>query len=684
MGISKEEALEELRKRGVLKDDHVTKSLSISPEEAIAELKRRGIEVDSGSIGRSLARGTRNVLAGIGDIGDVLASPIRESVNLGSKLAGSDYRLGTMGESIAQGIDTLTGGYTSPKNPTEKTEEAVTRALSGMPAAGAIGTALKGAASIAPNLGQLGTVLAEGNVINPQNVAGLGLASGTAQHILNEDPQNVLGALAASTAAAALPHSLSNLASQAGREAIAGRIGEKLKVNPRKIEHFEQAGIQPLIADVSDSSGVKRVSNLLENIPFASKPLEKASKERRQDISKILGQTSENINPAEAGELAVKGAKNYQTHKESEFSRMGEKVEKDIRQIDDTVGDLIPVKNVRTYYDKLTSNMRDQDVLKKFDKSPVGKELKSIIGKSKQYNGLVPYESLKQSLDEINDKITTHGLIGKSSQGKLKKLASSINQDIDHGMTPKFKDLGEESYENWKNFREQYHEYASSDIPTLNEMFKKDKKSAVDNFLGIMSEGKKGASQATLMLKGLDKKEKIDFVNAAFKHIGSDQSGNFNPSIWARKFSGLGEHGKSALLSPFPDQQRQRIENVAHAIEHLKGTLSEANFSKTAYYSNLSDILKHTLTGASAAAFLGNPSPLMGMLGTGVVSRLGAEALSNPKIVKWITDASKFKTVAQLDQHLKRGVHMKVIPHAVLNQFQTNYKNFETHHKGHP
>ena len=100
---------------------------------------------------------------------------------------------------------------------------------------------------------------------------------------------------------------------------------------------------------------------------------------------------------------------------------------------------------------------------------------------AKTNNGKLPYHDVKERLDEINDLITTHGLIGKSSQGKLKQFSSHLSKDIESSLEPKFKELGADSYKNWKEAKKNYAAYAQEEIPKLNELYKKDKKCPDDH-----------------------------------------------------------------------------------------------------------------------------------------------------------------------------------------------------------
>ena len=672
MAVTPEMARNELMRRrssmGNASPGENISSSNITSQMAKAELERRGSlkakqtpqepqeegVIDSAK--RGLSRGTRNAVVGALDTLDFLATPVRSALNLGAKALGSERRFKPIGEEVAKGIDTLTGGYTAPRTPSEQTGEAIGRALGSLPAGLGLGAAVQGAKYAPKAIEAVGKFLKGANVMTPTNVAATGATSGLIQSSLNENPQDVVGALTKGVAGGvAIPAAIGALSmlTGKGRQAAASRTGELLKINPKAVETFQEAGITPTLADVSQGKIPKLLTSKLEHIPFAAEPIRKAKDLQRRQILEGLGQGEEGrgLSKTEIGKLGVKGTKQYQKGRQQKFSKEFKKVEEDIGKLpDDTLG----IKNTEKYFDSILKNIKTPSQEQRFKKSPLGKFYTDLYETAREHGGKLPYHDLKERVDELNDMITTHGLIGKVSQGKLKQAVSHLGQDIEEGMESKFKALGEDSYKNWKNVRKNYASYAQEEIPKLNELYKKDKKGAVDAFMDIMQNQKKGGEKAKIALQGLTHPEQIDFMDSINKQFGSKSDGSFSPLVWVRKYKGLEPESQKILLSPLNEGSQKRVKYIADSIDHLKSTLEEANTSKTAYHTALGAL---GAIGAKSMLSLagGNPIPAA-QLATGLFmgNKISDKLLTNPKFINWMYKGMKAKDINHFERNLNR------------------------------
>lgn len=639
-GITPQLAQAELERRGRLKQEKISEE----PQEGFMDYAKRG-----------LARGARNFVVGGLDTLDFLATPVRAGLNLGAKALGIK-EIPTLGEETAKGIDTLTGGYTAPRNPSERTSEAVGRALGSLPVGLGLGTAAQGLKYAPKGIEALGGFLKGSNVMTPTNIAATGATSGLIQSSLNENPQNIPGALGAGLVGGvgipAAAGALSMLTGK-GRQAAAARAGELFKINPEAVETFEKAGITPTLADVSRGKVPKLITSKLEHLPGAAEPIRKAKELQRTQILEGLGQgeTERNLSKAEMGRLGVKGTKEYQKGRQHEFSKGFKKVEKDIEKLSD---DTISFENTNKYFDDVLKNIKTPSQVQRFQKSPLGKLYTDLYESAKTNKGKLPYHDVKERLDEINDAITTHGLIGKVSQGKLKQIASHLSKDIEQSLEPKFKELGGDSYKNWKQIKKEYASYAQEEIPKLNELYKKDKKGAVDAFMDILQNQKKGGEKAKIALQGLSHPEQINFMDSINKQLGSKSDGAFSPLVWVRKYKGLEPESKKILLSPLNESSQKKVQYIADSIDHLKSTLEEANTSKTAYHAALGALgIQGTRSLISLAG--GNPFPAA-QLATGLFmgNRISDQVLTNPKFINWMYKGMKAKDFNHFERNLNR------------------------------
>lgn len=607
------------------------------------------------SMGRSLARGARNVAAGLIDI------PFT-----------------SMGEAVAQGIDSATNNYTAPQDDSEKTQETIQRSLASLPIGGAIGSGLKALKYAPKAIKSIGNFLKQSNVISPANVAGTMATAGLIQHHLNENPGDIVPALASGLVGGSVAQmgtqGLRNLATKSGRlgmsENLARKTGQALGINPNKVEDFSNVNITPTVADVSNKKSAKMITHALEHVPYSGESITNAKNLQREEVLKLLGQAepTDILKKPEASKLTIKGAKAYQKAANKTHAEQFSKIKSDLKKMPDRN---IDPKNVLKYLtERLTEHTSDPELIKDYLRSPEGKVLSGLEKVAKRHEGQIPYEMMKRTLSNINNKITTHGLIGKVDQGELKNVASLIDKDITNSMAPRFKELGKDSYTNWVNARENYHGYAEHDIPKLNELYKKNKKSAVDAFSDLITNQKQDAAKTKLVLKELPKDEQLDLMHAVQRKLGETSDGTFSILKWNRSFKTLGNDSQKILLAPLDKHNQKRVLEITNVIDHFRDTLKEANTSASGYYNTLSKIAANTI-GAGTSIATGNLYPAAALAMTIALSKIGSTALTSPKLINWAYNGMRIKSVAQLERHLGNLGKINSIPKTIVREMQT-------------
>lgn len=703
MAITPEQARAELARRKSTSLSTAAPGSAITPEMARAELDRRRslkpVEKipESAAVSkpeeegfvdyakRGLARHARNAVVGPLDTLDFLATPVRAALNLGAKALGSQYEVPALGEETAKSIDTMTGGYTAPRNASEKTGEAIVRAGTSLPSGLALGTAIKGVKNIPNVLKGVGEYLRGSSALTPTNMAATGATSGLIQSSLNENPEDIVKAVSSGTAGGVgVPAAVGALSAltKGGRQKAAARTGEFFKVNPQAVETFEKAGITPMLADVSEGKIPKLATSKLEHLPFSAEPIRKAKELQRKQVMEGLGQGEfgRNLSKAEAANLVAKGAKKYQRGKTEEFGKKFDKVEKDIESFaDDNVG----IENTTKYFDSFLKNMKTPSQVKRFQESPLGKMYVDLYETATQNNGKIPYHDMKERLDQINDLITTHGLIGKVSQGKLKQFASNVTRDIEQSMEPKFKALGEDAYNNWKEVKRNYAGYAQEEIPKLNEIFKKDKKGATEAFTDLMANQKKGAEKAKIALQGLSAEDQVDLMDAVNKNLGAKSDGSFSPLVWVRKFKALEPESQKVLLSPLNKSSQEKVKYISESIDKIKETLEQANTSKTDYHRAIGALWGSAGSALAVAATTGNVIPAA-TLATGLFmsNRISEKMLTNPKFINWMYKGMKAKDLGHFERNLERVPKVGKFTKTLQRSVQTfQHELHEAHEK---
>lgn len=650
----------------------VSGSPTFSLEELVAEKERRSkgtspqpmIESDSSpsplrEVGRTVARTARNSTLGPLDAIDFLATPVREGINAVAGGLGSNYRVPTLGSQVEKAIDTSTGGFTAPQNAREKTEEAMVRGVTSLPAGGLMGNMIKGLSYAPKALQAVGNYLRGSNVLTPSNVAQTAASTGVMQSALNENPTGVLEAGGKGVGASLGTSAGMGLVKAIGTrgKSLAPAVGQALKLNPKKVETFQESGITPTLADVVEGRVPKMVLNTLEYTPGASGPIGQAKALQREQVLEGLGQTGNSLTRSQAGKMAIKGARKGHSEEAESFSERFNKVNNDIRGMEDTE---INFTKTNEFFKDMLRDITTPKQQRRFEKSAIGKIYKELYEDAQENGGTLPYFDVKQRLGDFREKITTQGLIGDETQGFLKKVSKVLNEDIKESMAPRFKRLGKDSYDNWVEVNKAYSEYADKKIPFLNEMFKADKKGTTEAFINLLTNQKKGAEKAKLALKGLEQSEKEALVNSIHKELGAASNGSFSPLKWSREFQALDPESRAVLLSPLGKGNQRKIESISESMNHLKSTLEEANTSKSAHHVALGALGAAAWAGAKSLVF-GNPVPLA-QLATGLfMSRVTSDKImTNPKFINWMYRGMKAKSRSQFENLLE---HPPRIPH---------------------
>lgn len=681
-----EQLLAEKERRKKLKSPSQNGDYSL--EELMAEKERRKSldksevpesEQEEGMLDyakRAFARGTRNAAVGAVDTADFLATPVRSAYNAIAPLIGAK-QAPAIGQEVAKGIDTLTGGYTAPKNDEERVGESIGRGLGGIFGGFGLGTASQGLKNAPGLIKTAGKFLQSSNSLTPTNLATTGSVSGAIQHSLNKEPEDILGAVGSGIIPGiAIPAATGalSLLSKKGRQGAAAKTGELLKINPKAVETFEKAGVTPTLADVSESKIPKMLTSKLEHTPLAAEPIREAKELQRSQILEALeqGNVAKPLTIEQAGKLSAKGARNVENKSNAKFSKQQKKFDQDIETLSKAGKDMVGTESVVNFFDdEIFSKFKDPLQQQLFEESSLGKEYKRFYEAAEKNGGKLPYNALKDFLDHIRDKITTFGEIGSKTQGRFKQFSKNIVNDIERDIGTNLKELGNDSYNNWKNYKKNYSIYKEEVVPKLNEIYKKDKKGGTDAFIDLITSQRKAGEKPGIVLKGLDRSEQLDLTNAVHKHLGTKKDGTFDPIKWSREIKGLSPESRKILLSPLEEHSREKLMHIAESVDLIKSTLAEANKSGSGYY-----IALGSLIGGAGKATLsllgGNPVPAAS-LATGLFlgNKVSDKVLTNPKFINWMYKGMKAKDFNHFERNLDRvpkvGKETKSINRAVKN-----------------
>ena len=617
------------------------------------ELERIAGKEHKSSLGRSVAMGAKDIVAGIPGFADLLLTPIREGANL---VLPDKYKMRPMQQAISEGIDNLTGGWTKPRTNAEKVQSTVQQEIAGLPFGGVLG---KGAKLVGKGGKAIGNFLTQAGKISVPNVLGTAATAGAVQQSLNTNPNSPVSALLAGLVGGGVGSAVGN-----AKNAVS-RI-----VNPAKMTAFKEAGIQPLLADVSNSKLLKGAQHHLEWIPGSGHTIRTAKGKQYESMKNTLGQGNyeDVLTHAQAQEKALAGARSHQGKQGKIHAEGFGRFNQDVSKLPDKSIDLT---NTARFFDKETKNLQNAPMWAEFKKTPLGKELHTIF----QNGTTQDYHQVRQTLDRIQDKVTTWGSIGTKSKSSMEKLWGTLAEDIKSSLTPKLEKLHPEAAKNWQDIKGHYHDYAKGEIPHLNELYKAGKKNTVDAFSTLKNDLKHGAKKAELALEGASPKDRIELSTALNKELGSTGDGSFSLAKWHTGFKGLQPEARQVLLSPLPEQSKRKITALAEAMGHVKETLNEANTSKSGHYNTMAN-LGVTALASLGSATSGNLLPFAKLAMGLVATRIGAEALTNPKVINFLYEAAKSRNYHQFMAKLSNAHQYKLSKNEII-AINDVYKDFE-------
>lgn len=487
------------------------------------------------------------------------------------------------------------------------------------------------------------------SLVSPGGMASKGLAAltagvdvlGNALHQTGASEGVAHGAAALTPVAAQIAKAVASK----GKALLGSGLNKALKIDPHAVSAFERVGVTPTLGDISNSKGLHSVQTSVEQLPIAGKALRNATEAQTEGIMKTLGQGEygPDLSKTKASEIALKGAKSHQKAKNLEHTAAYSQVEEDLAKLPDTLVDIGPLYHLAA---RESSKLKSPGMVERFQETPYGRWLSKILDSSGSFGGKLPYEELIQIKRDIRNKISTHGLIGKEDQGQLKQITKFIDHSL-KDMDAKFKTLGPESYKNWKTHRKEYALYAQEDIPKLNEIYKADKKSAVDVFLNLVADTKKGGEKLKLSLHHLSPEDQHDLLLKVHQKLGSYQEGiPFSPVIWKKRFEGLEPQAQKILMSHLSPAEKSKLRATSTVITRRQNVQKQANTSRTAHHAALYGLGSTTFRGLGALA-TGNPLPLA-KLGIGAaLGKVAGHAFTAPKVINWI--AKKHHPVSSIN-----------------------------------
>jgi len=396
-------------------------------------------------------------------------------------------------------------------------------------------------------------------------------------------------------------------------------------VKPEAVKTFQELGIEPTLADVSNSAGLQ---NFIKDVPLAGKPITEALQKQVNDISgqiqnviKFNGGTYE-----QAGAIIKKGAENYvektEHAMEGLYGELGRKI-----------GDRAPTPlNSTLKYINEDVGLLDTMSIKR------GGTLENTIRTVKELSqDQIPnYERIRKLRSKIRREKAT--MIG-DERAEMETLYDNMTKDmkesirINGGETAlKLFDAANRVYAKQKTFiNDTLQPLIDAKLP--------------EQVYSLATRGAKmGGTRISEIMKSLREPQK-DFLRATFvrdlglaqKTLQGAEADVFSPQKFMAEYSVLKKNGVEKHI--FTPEQTTAFNRLNKAVELTKNT-EQAGQQKQ-------------LMQAIGLGTIGSTTGVAGLIPTMIGANISARLMANPKFINWLAITSQ-STPKELPKHLNR------------------------------
>lgn len=456
---------------------------------------------------------------------------------------------------------------------------------------------------------------------------------------LLEIPQEIVGGFISPTAAA----KASQGAYQGAKELTKSGIRKLAAVKPELVQAFDEAGVTPRLADVTNSKPAKAFQNLLEIYPGSASKIKKATEQQIIDIeNRLAGLTkSRGGTIQETGKKIQQGAVDFKGFVKNRVNNLYDDLDKHVlaesqRQISsyekymspEQMRSLlmagqqkIPVKNLLNTIND--SQIQDVAAVGSGDTSRVLSRIGNIIDNE----GNISYPRLKTFRSVIGAKLQSPSLMG-DERAALKKIYGGLSEDMKAAVSATGGEKGLQAFNKANNAFARSQDLLEKNI---NPLIEAKTPEAVYNL--ALSGSKQGGSNIKPIMAALNPTQK-DFVRGTIvKRMGlqnaglQDETGEaFSPNKFLTEWNKLSPEARKNIFTP---DQIKSVDLLNKAISNIKETSKIVNKSNNApWFSWLG------LAGLIFASPLQAASSVAG-------AKISAEMFTNPDFIRWLAQAPK-------------------------------------------
>lgn len=417
--------------------------------------------------------------------------------------------------------------------------------------------------------------------------------------------------------------------SQAPKKALQKITG----VKPEAVQTFKELGIEPTLADVSNSAGIQ---NFVKDIPIAGKPITEALQKQVNNISGQIQSVvkSEGGTYTQAGKEILKGAENI-----IEKSKLRD------QQLYGKVDEFIPAQTPVTM-DNTFKALQDRKVQitgavsggKVAGYNKFITDIQNNIAQGKQ----VPYDSLTALRSEVGTAL--QGKLEPQERAALNKIYSGLTNDIkDNIQKTDLDKIGKQSaLQAWEKANTSHRlrtRFIQENIQPL-----LDKGTPEEVYKYATSQSKLGGTRIGQIMRALNEPQRDFLRSTLVRDMGLAQKGAqgaegnvFSPQKFMAEYSVLKKNGtEKAIFTPEQVTAYNRLNKV---VELTKNTEQAGQ--------------QRQLMQAIGLGTIGGTTGVGGLATTMVGARISANLMTNPKFINWLAVTAQ-ATPKELPKQLNR------------------------------
>lgn len=424
--------------------------------------------------------------------------------------------------------------------------------------------------------------------------------------------------------------------------AIGVGVASVRAANARRAQDFKDLGVQPSAGQVTDSTFLQTLENVLGKIPGASGVMRKFLEKQN---AALASNTKTGIAAEDAGRAVERGVGSFMdetsaTHRALE-SKLSNKIGANFQ--------LNPARTLQTLDDLTNVDPRAP----KITASLVNPKLQAIrdglADDIANTGGRVPYEVFRRLRTKVGAMLDD-ALSSDIPNGELKALYGAMSDDL--GTAAQQAGAGSE----FRRMNAFWRARMDRVENVLGKVLGKSRQPE-DIFNALVPKDASQVNKLRLTMRSLPASDRKVVTDAIVDRLGKATAGNQNElgDAWSAHtfMTNWNKLGGAAKQAVFPnDAMRLKMDQMARVANQVKTSAKlGANPSGTAQ-NNLWNWLIFGAGGGALAAF--NPSLFAGAASGVGISYITAKMLTSPKIVNWLTKPVNVSNGNDLAAHIAR------------------------------